>query len=1153
MTNYQLLINRLDGFIRKYYANKLLRGTIIFLGSALAFYLIISLGEYYFYFPSWLRYTLLGIFGVLGLGSLILLVLIPLLKMSRLGKVISHAQAADIIGSHFPNVKDKLLNILQLNQLQENSQGQELITASIEQKTKELSPIPFASAINLSKNKRFLPYLLAPLLLGIIIFFTNAKIFTDSAERFLQPDKTFEKAAPFKFELVNKKLSIPQFDDIEIKVKVAGTTLPENVNINYGGQQIAMTKNDASNYSYTLHKLSKNTTFSFEGNGFTSKAYEVRVLPNPSIKGFRVSLNYPSYTGKKDEVLQNIGDVVVPQGTSINWSFKTENTDQVLFGFGKVPNYPMAKNGNRFSLSKTFMRDTTYSIALRNKNVSNKNILQYQVSVIPDQYPSINVNQYNDSLTGDFVLFTGEAGDDYGVSAVAMHYNISGKNGKRSGRVPMKITAGTFTQFDHFLDVQDLNLAPGDKLQYYFTACDNDAVNGSKCAKSSIFTFNKPTEAQLDSITKQEQKEINKDLKDANKENKKVDKQIEDIKEDLLNKKSLDWQDQKKIEQLVNKNQSIQKQIEQVQKKFQQSQNKNEEKQYSDELKEKQEAMNKMLEELKDNKLAERMKKIEELMKMLNKDKLFEQLEKTQDENLQMEKDLDRMLELMKQLERDMRMEDLAKKAQELADEQEKLNKETQENKNSEELKKKQDELSKKVDALKKDLEELEKINKDTETPQDLKGVKEDQEAAKSEMSKSSESLSKGNKSKSSKSQKKAQESLQRMANALNAMAGGGSQDQTEIDIRATRQILSNLLRMSFGQENLIERVKVTNRTDPAFVENVREQYKLKDDSKMIADSLFALSKRLFQISSFVNKETAEINTHMKNSIKALEARNTSSTTVSQQYVMTHTNNLALMLNELLDNLQKKQAQQQAAAGQAGSCNKPGSKPGQGKKPGKGKGKGKGKGQGVGMQLGDIITKQKQLGSAMEQMLKKKGGNKPGSAAGKKPGDGNKPGEGGKPGQGGKEGQGGQAEGKPGESEQMARMAAQQAALRKQLNDINSQLIKNGKSNPELTKIRSEMDRIETELVNKRITNQLLSRQAQILTRLMKAKDALREQDQGEERESKQGQQVTREIPQELKNILKNKQAAIEYYKTVPASLKPYYKDLVEKYFGLIN
>ncbi len=1146
MTNYELLIQRLDGFIRKYYANKLLRGVIIFLSSALGFYLIISLGEYYFYFPSYLRYIILTMLAILGIGSLIGLVLIPLFKMQKLGQVISHEQAAGIIGNHFPNVKDKLLNILQLNHLQESAKSQELIRASIEQKTSELSPIPFASAINLSKNKKYLPYLLIPLFAAIVILFTNARIFTDSAERLFRPDQTFVPKAPFTLELKNKKLTIPQFADIEIGVKVSGKVLPENLNILIGGQQIAMIKNDAENYTHTLYKLSKNTTIQFEGNGFKSQEYKINVLPNPSIKGFEVALDYPSYTGRKDEILKNIGDVVVPQGTKIRWTFTTENTDNILFGFGKTPNQRMTASGNQYEISKTFFQDTSYTIALRNNQLPTKDVLQYQVSVIPDQFPSINVNQYNDSLTGDFVLFVGEAGDDYGVSSVAMQYTIKSKTNLRTGRVPMKIKGSTFVQFNHFLDVQELKLNPGDVLQYYFTACDNDGVNGSKCAKSSVYTYAKPTETQIDSMQKEAQKEINKDLKDASKENKKVDKQIKKIKEDLLNKKAMDWQDQKKIEQLVEKNQSIQKQIEQIQKKFQQNFSNNEEKKYSEEVKEKQEALEKLLEDLKDNKLAERMKKIEELMKLLNKDQLFNELQQTQNENLQMEKDLDRMLELMKQLERDMRMEDLAKKAQDLADKQAKLEKETQENSNKQDLKKKQDELNKQADDLKKDLNELEKVNKETETPQDLKDVKKEQENAKNEMENSSDQLSKGNSSKASQSQKKAQQSLQKMADALAAMAAGGSQEQTEIDIRATRQILSNLLRMSFGQEKLIDKVEATNLTDPAYISNVREQYKLKDDSKMIADSLFALSKRLFEISSFVNKEIAEVNEQMTNSITHLEARNTRSASISQQYVMTHTNNLALMLNELLNQLQEKQAQQQSMAGQGGSCNKPGSNPGgsQGKKPGKG-------GKGVGMQLGDIITKQQELGNAMQQMLSKKQGQKPGGQPDGKNGQGKEAGKSGgqQSGNGGQGGQGNQT----GESEQMARMAAQQAALRKQLNDINAELIKNGKSNPELTKIRSEMDQIETELVNKRITDQLLSRQAAILTRLIKAKDALREQDEGEERKSNAGQQVSREIPQELKNILKNKQSAIEYYKTVPAALKPYYKELVEKYFGMIQ
>jgi hypothetical protein len=200
------------------------------------------------------------------------------------------------------------------------------------------------------------------------------------------------------------------------------------------------------------------------------------------------------------------------------------------------------------------------------------------------------------------------------------------------------------------------------------------------------------------------------------------------------------------------------------------------------------------------------------------------------------------------------------------------------------------------------------------------------------------------------------------------------------------------------------------------------------------------------------------------------------------------------------------------------------------------------------MQLGDIMTKQQQLGSAMQQLKAKMEGKD--GKEGKEGKDG-KDGKDGKNGQSGKDGQ--DSENGGGESEQMARIAAQQSALRKQLNDINEQLKKEGKSNPLINKIQSDMDRNETEIVNKRMTNDMLRRQSEIMSRLLEVKDALRQQEQGEERESNAAKDQNREIPQQLKDILKDKQSVIDYYKAVPADLKPYYKKMVEDYFNIIK
>jgi len=721
----------------------------------------------------------------------------------------------------------------------------------------------------------------------------------------------------------------------------------------------------------------------------------------------------------------------------------------------------------------------------------------------------------------------------------------------RSGHLPVPSPSGTFAQFNQIFDIETLNLQAGDQLSYYFAVCDNDAVNGSKCAKSAVFSYEKPTAKKLDSLVEKAQEQVTKDVNSAAKQNDKIEKDIKALQEKLLQKNELDWQDKKQMEDMMEKNENLQKQIENIQKKFELNNKQAERKEYSEDIQEKQENMEKLLDELKNNQLAERMKKMEELMKMLNKDQLFQQLKQLEQDNDLMEKDLDRVVEMMKQLERDMRMEDIAKKADELAKKQDELNKKTDAKTQSEqELKKQQDELNKQMEELKKDLAEMEKVNEQMENKADLSDAKQDANDAEQNMENSSKELNSSNSSKASKSQKNAKKNLEDLAKKMNEASSGGGPDQLEEDVKATRQLLQNLIRMSFTQEDLIGTVKSTSIADPKYISNVQTQQKLKADAKMIADSLFALSKRQPKLSSTVNREIDGINRNMESAIGSLEQRQVPQATVNQQYVMTGANNLALMLNEMLQSLMDQQAQQQNQKGQpGGSCKKPGKNPS--KKPGKG----------MGMQLGDIITQQQKLGDAMKQLMDKMGkegkegkDGKEGKKPGEKPGDkagGKEPGKEGPGQKPGGQSAGGEQGG--GDSEQMARIAAQQAALRKQLNDLNNQLRKDGKSNPNLTKIQQDMDRNETDIVNKRLTQEILQRQSEILNRLMEAKDALREQEQGKERESNSAKDPTREIPQQLKDIMKNKQSVIDYYKTVPAELKPYYKQMVEEYYQYIK
>jgi len=89
--------------------------------------------------------------------------------------------------------------------------------------------------------------------------------------------------------------------------------------------------------------------------------------------------------------------------------------------------------------------------------------------------------------------------------------------------------------------------------------------------------------------------------------------------------------------------------------------------------------------------------------------------------------------------------------------------------------------------------------------------------------------------------------------------------------------------------------------------------------------------------------------------------------------------------------------------------------------------------------------------------------------------------------------------------------------------------------------------------LNKNITLEMLKRQQEILTNLLKAEEAERQREIDDKRQAETAKEMEKKIPPRIADYLKKREAEIQMYKTVPPGLKPYYKDLVEKYFNKIS
>ena len=397
-------------------------------------------------------------------------------------------------------------------------------------------------------------------------------------------------------------------------------------------------------------------------------------------------------------------------------------------------------------------------------------------------------------------------------------------------------------------------------------------------------------------------------------------------------------------------------------------------------------------------------------------------------------------------------------------------------------------------------MEELEKLNEELENPNGMPDTEEQEKEIEEEQKKSSEELSKSKKSSASKSQKSAAKKMKDMANQMYMAMNAQEQEQQEEDMGALRALLENIITLIFDQETLMGNFNSIDPKDPNYNKLGQTQRKLKDDAKMVEDSLFALSKRVPQVSAAVNREINLVNENMEKALVSIPDRRTPEVTSSQQYVMTSFNNLALMLDEAL-----KQMQQQSANSKpgSGSCNKPG---GSGSKPKP--------------SAGQIKKMQEGLSKQLDEM-KKQGKNQ------------------------GKSGESGQQQ-----SKQLAEMAAMQAAIRKAVEEKAAELNQDGSGNGnELKQIAKEMEQLQKDIVNNQVNEETTRRQRDIEIRLLKAEEAERTRDRDNERKSNEAQDYPVSNPMKYEEYMRKKQQETELLKTVPPTLKPYYKEKVNSYF----
>ncbi len=1098
--NYSYLIQKIDEFIRKYYFNQLVRGCLYLAASFLASYILIALAEYFGNFSILVR-TLL-FYGFLLLNGLILIkwIVIPLLSYYRLGSRISHEQASEIIGRHFTHVKDKLLNTLQLKKLADNTLHQkDLIEASINQKISDLKPVPFSAAIRIKENRKYLKYVVPPLALIVLIGASAPSMLTDSTFRLIKHNEKFVKKAPFQFVVLNRNMSAIQGDDFELKVKMTGTEIPQEIYLEDGINSFKLEKDNIITFRHTFKNLQSTRQIRLIAGEFASEPYVIEVKKRPSLLSFKVALEYPAYLHKKNEVLENTGELSVPVGTRLSWSFKAQNSNSLLLEREKTISRLLPAGLNTFKFVHRAMTDMEFSLKPSNGEAETRESSVYKLTVIPDLAPQIQVNERPDSVNRKMLYFVGQLSDDHGFSSLRFHYRAVNQNGSASVSRAVSFDRNAIqSNFFYVWDLTGSGIKPGQQVEYYFEIFDNDAVHGPKSSRTPAKLLRLPSQEELENKLERSGKAVEKKIEEAGRQASQLDRDAKKLNQDLINKRNLSFEEKKQIERLLEKRNDLEKLIDEIRKDNTQNQADRQDLREQDQkVLEKQKQIENLLDNVLDEKTREILKNIQKLLEQNNKNQTQQQLSEMQADNKNVQKELDRILELYKQLEFDQKLEDAVDKLNKLAQKQEQLQQQTLQNKNLEEAKNSQAELNKQFDEVRQDLKELEQKNNELENKNDYQNPEEQQQQIEQQLEQSSRNLQNKNSSKAAENQQKAARQMKQLSKELEQMQEENEQQEVQISLQSLRQILKNLLSASFDQEKLMQELRSTSPNDPNYNRRIEKQRDIKENLKLVEDSLIALGKKAPQIESVVNKEIQTINKNVQSALSNLADRRTAEANRDQRYAMTSINNLAVMLSEVEEQLQRMMQNAQ----QSGKGNK--------------------------KSLSQLRQMQEQLNSNMQkarQQMQQQGN---------------------KPGQGQPKGQ---------MSEQLAKMAREQAMIRQALQEINRELNKDGKARlGNLEKLGKEMEQSETDLVHKKIQQETLIRQQEILSKLLEAEKADRERELDKKRESKEGKGQSSSYKIVLDEFKKLKRSEVELLKTVPPSLNSFYKLKVGDYFRLLN
>ncbi len=473
----------------------------------------------------------------------------------------------------------------------------------------------------------------------------------------------------------------------------------------------------------------------------------------------------------------------------------------------------------------------------------------------------------------------------------------------------------------------------------------------------------------------------------------------------------------------------------------------------------------------------------------------------------------------------DSNMKDLAKKMEDLQNQfNDKINDYKDLNKLNEELgdnKLEIKDLNKEFEDLKKNLEkqleEMKDMSGDSDKQDSQKSDSNKQDSQKSDSNKQDPQKSDSNKQDSNNQNQNGdsrqkrenlsqemQQSAEEMEELSQQMQGLNMQNQKkkyQENINDIRQILDNLLTISFNQESLIDKLKINTQSIYLSTDLLRAENSIQKDFMLVKDSIYVLAKRVPELGHAVYEKIDDANTNFNKIFSGINSNSRSTVMSSQQRLLTNINDLALIFNEISDQMQNQQNQQGSQSQDQQQENTSRNKKEMQQRE---------------QSTQQMKSQQQSLKESLQQMLKQLQ-------------------DGGKP-----------------SAQQFAESLKMQEMMMQKLQEMKGSSGLSGDEQKLMNQIQQMMELNKSDIINRNLDRRLLDRQDVIFNKLLDLEKAEKSQEFEEKRESKQGSDFQNNNPNNLNLKLKDF-GVKEYINYSPVNLNLFYQNMYNDYIQNID